>query len=242
MAFEEITVVYYTDNSLKNKEIENLCKRSILNIGINIISVSQKPIDFGYNICVGDIGRSHLSLFKQILAGVEQVTTKYVALAEHDCLYCKEHFNWIPPRDDIFYYNVNHWLVDWNTGMYSYVRRKVLSMMVANTALTLQAARDKIKMLSAGALIRKGKAGACEFGVCDNREAFVDELNAIKNMGKDFGKDINQYNAASFKTNTCNIDIRHNSNFSGGKRGKNRCYEIPYWGKFEDIINAQTCC
>jgi hypothetical protein len=237
MVNKEITIVYYTDNSLK-KEIDNLCKKNILNIGGKLISVSQKPIQFGKNICVGDIGKSHLSLFRQILAGVEQVTTKYVALAEHDIVYHEEHFNWVPPKDDIFYYNVNHWLVDWNTGMYSYARRKVLSMMVANTALTLQAARDKIKMLSAGALIRKGKAGACEFGVCDNREAFTDELNAIKNIRKDFGKDINQYHAVSFKTNICNLDIRHDNNFSGGKRGKYRRYELPYWGKFSEVVNA----
>ncbi len=232
-----ISIVYYADNSLKS-DLEERCQYYLLKAaeGKRIISVSQKPLQFGDNICVGDIGRSHLSLFKQILIGVEQVKTKYLALAEHDCLWTSEHFDWIPPKDDKFFYNLNHWIVQWSgsniDGMYSYYRRKVLSMMIANTELTLQAARDKVLMIESGAMIQKGQPGACEFGVCDNRKAFVDYLASLK----DFGKDIGSYRAEGFRTVNPNIDIRHGGNFSGSRRGRNRCYSIPYWGEFKKVM------
>lgn len=226
----QTTIVYYTDNAIDSK-LMALVRKNIINSadGKPIISISQKPIDFGKNICVGNIGRSHLSLFKQILEGVKQVKTKYVALAEHDCFYTKEHFNWIPPTDDKFYYNVNHWFVDLKTGMYSYHRRKVLSMMIANTELTIKAAQDKVLMLESGAIIQKGQPGACEYGVCDNRKAYVDYLASLKDLGKDIGS----YKAEAFRTINPNLDIRHGGNFSGNRRARNRCYEIPYWGRFK---------
>lgn len=100
---DKTTIIYYTDNSLDEK-IASLCRDHLIVAaqGKPIISISQKPIKLGENICIGEIGRSHLSMYSQILAGVEKAQTKYVALVEHDCLYSPEHFNWIPPRDDVF--------------------------------------------------------------------------------------------------------------------------------------------
>lgn len=227
------SIVYYTDSAL-DERLADFCRKKLLDAscGKPIISVSQKQLDFGENVCVGDIGRSHLSLFKQILIGVEKVSTEYVALAEHDCLYAPEHFDWIPPKDDVFFYNVNQWFVDFNTGMYSYQRRKVLSMMIANTELTLKAAKDKVSMLEIGSKIKKGQPGACEFGVCDNRVAFVDFLASMK----DFGKEIGSYRAEGFRTSNPNLDIRHGQNFSGNRRARNRCYTIPFWGNFKENV------
>lgn len=230
------TIVYYTDNSL-DAELMRFCHAKLLEAanGKRIISVSQQPLNFGDNICVGDIGRSHLSLFKQILAGVEQVQTEFLALAEHDCLYTPEHFDWKPPTDDLFYYNVNHYFVQWSgseiDGLYSYHRRKVLSMMIADTALTIKAAREKVVMIEAGAEIAKGQPGACEFGVCDNRQAYTDFIKVLK----DFGKEVGCYRAAAFRTITPQLDIRHRSNFSGMRRGKDRRYDLDYWGDFKKV-------
>jgi hypothetical protein len=73
-----------------------------------IISVSQKPINFGHNICVGNIGRSIYNLYLQVLIGLREVKTKYVAIAEDDVLYPKEHFEYRPP-DNTLNYDVNKW-------------------------------------------------------------------------------------------------------------------------------------
>ncbi|MCP4648829.1 MAG: hypothetical protein GY853_01935 [PVC group bacterium] len=209
----DTTVVYYTDGSL-DKEIEEFCVGRLIEAAYfhRTICVSQKPIGFGdINICVGDIGRSRLSLYKQILYGVAIADTKYIALAEHDVLYTSEHFNWTPPTDRKFYYNINHWLVDWNTGQYAYSRRKVLSMMIADKNLILRAVKDKISLL---------------------------EKN--KETSKDFGKNPKSYRAVAFRTAVSNLDIRHENNFSRRPKSNNRCYNIFYWGKFEGHRNEQN--
>jgi hypothetical protein len=76
------TILYLTDNTLDEK-IADLCKKQLLKEAgdIPIVSVSQKPMDFGKNICVGEIGRSWMSLYKQQLEGLKANKTKYVIIA-----------------------------------------------------------------------------------------------------------------------------------------------------------------
>lgn len=245
MAEKDITIIYYTDNSLEPDFAERVQRELIKAAeGKHIISVSQKPMDFGDNLCLGEIGRSHHSLFTQTMVGAKAADTRYMALAEHDCMYTPEHFNWIPPDDKHFYYNVNHWYVQWNnrrSGEYSYQRRKVMSMLICDRELYLRAIAEKIRMLETGFEIRKGQPGACEPGVCDDREAFIEAKEkwiektyldkCQENPGyKDVGKET--FSARAFRTVLPNLDIRHGGNFSGGRRSKNATYTLPYWGDF----------
>ena len=71
--------------------------------GLPLISVSQKQIDFGKNICVGDVGISGHNAFRQLQIGILEAKTKYICPAESDMVYPKEFFEFIPPREDIFY-------------------------------------------------------------------------------------------------------------------------------------------
>lgn len=231
----DVTIVWYTCNTL-DPFLMARCQAELLKAaqGKPIISVSQKPLDFGQNICVGDIGRSHISLFTQILAGAKAATTRFIALAEHDCLYTPEHFDWLPPTDDYFYYNVNHWLADWGkaqTGIYSYYRRKVLSNLICNRQLLIDAVEQKLSLLNRGAKIKKGQPGACEFGVVGEDKALID-------LPDDLGKEANNYKAEAFRTILPNIDIRHDGNFSGGRRTKDKRYYLPYWGSFHAVMGV----
>ena len=232
----DISLIYYTDNQL-DPFLFAKCQEKLLEAaqGKRIISVSQKPLDFGDNICVGNIGRSNESLFTQVLTGAKAATTKYVALVEHDCLYSPEHFNWQPPNDFVFWYNVNHWFVQWggsNTGQYSYLRRKVLSNLICERNLLIEAVEEKLAILKQGAQIRKGLPGACEPGVCSNEDAFVGIV------GKDLGKVPGDYRARGFSTVVPNLDIRHGQNFSGGRIAKKKCYSLPYWGSFHSVMGV----
>lgn len=236
----DISIIYYTDNSL-DPFLFRKCQEYLLKAaeGKRIISVSQKPIDFGDNICIGEKGRSHYNLFYQTLVGVEAATTKYIALAEHDCLYTPEHFNWIPPTDDLFYYNTNHWLVQWGgelSGLYSYFRRKVMSQLICERELYIRAIKEKLVMLEYGAEIRKGQPGACEPGVCDNRQAFINVKKEMESKHKDVGKDT--FQAKAFSTKLPNLDIRHSSNFSGGRRANKRRFTLKPWGDFYSVMGV----
>ena len=246
-----ISILYYTDNILEESFAARVQKELLKAAGgKKIITVSQKPIDFGDSICLGDIGRSHHSLFRQILVGAKAATTENVALVEHDCMYTPEHFNWIPPDSKRFFYNVNHWFVQWggkHSGEYSYGRRKVLSNLICNRELLIRALEEKVKMIELGAIIRKGQVGACEPGVCDDRVAFVElkeqlleqeYLKACKENPnhKDVGKET--FSAKSFKTVLPNLDIRHGKNFSGGRHGGQTTYDLPYWGNFNEYMGG----
>ena len=81
------TILYYTSNR-ENEEFEEKIRQNILeNCGdLPIISISQKPIDFGKNICVGDVGHSYLNEWRQILIGAKKARTKHVILCEADFL------------------------------------------------------------------------------------------------------------------------------------------------------------
>lgn len=106
------TIIYYTANR-ESEALTKLVQKTLLEAadGLPIISVSQKPIDFGENICVGDVGFSSHNSVRQVLIGAEKATTRYVALAEADCLYPKEHFRYKPRNDKIFWYDRNVWML-----------------------------------------------------------------------------------------------------------------------------------
>jgi glycosyltransferase involved in cell wall biosynthesis len=109
-------VVYYSDNHL-DPPLADAC-RSHLKSAVNghpLVSVTLKPVRFGMNLVLNG-ERSRLSMFKQVLAGLEALDTDIAFLAEHDCLYHPSCFQFVPPRADRFYYNQNVWRVNADTG------------------------------------------------------------------------------------------------------------------------------
>jgi len=123
----DLTIIYYTANTIKEsvaQKVRDYLLKTTEN-KIPIISVSQKPLDFGKNICVGEIGKSKYNCYKQILVGAKAAKTRYVACAEDDTLYSKDHFNFRPPNKETFYYDTNMWFCT-NDGEYYYWRKDIL--------------------------------------------------------------------------------------------------------------------
>ena len=101
-----LTVVYYTSNREKpefEKRIMRNLRRTIKPLLIPLVSVSQKPINFGTNICVGDVGLSAQNAWRQFQIGAIEAKTKFVCSGEHDVLYAPDFFTFEPPREDAFY-------------------------------------------------------------------------------------------------------------------------------------------
>lgn len=97
-----LTIIYYTSNHLEETNPYFLgYTKSQLNFAIKdfpLIVVSHKPVEkFNQgeytNIVLGNIGRSHLNIYRQILIGSKEAKTKYVAMAEDDILYSESHFH-----------------------------------------------------------------------------------------------------------------------------------------------------
>jgi len=104
----DLTVIYYTSNK-ERPDFEERVKENLLKVcgNLPIISVSQKPIDLGKNICIGDVGVSGFNMFRQVQIACEAATTPYVISAEADCLYPPDYFEFIPPRLDMPYRDSN---------------------------------------------------------------------------------------------------------------------------------------
>jgi hypothetical protein len=104
----DVTILYYTSNK-ENPEFEKKIQENLLRVcgDLPIVSVSHKPIDLGKNICVGDVGVSGFNMFRQVLIGCEEATTKFIISAEADCLYPPDYFKFVPERDDVPYRNTN---------------------------------------------------------------------------------------------------------------------------------------
>jgi len=105
------SIVYYTDCRLP-EPIMLAVQNTIRASGLPIISVSLKPIDFGDNIVL-EAKPSVVTMFNQILAGLEKSEADTVFFCEHDCLYNESHFDFNPPRRDTYYYNTNVWRWDY---------------------------------------------------------------------------------------------------------------------------------
>ena len=114
------SVLYYTGNR-KPPNFEAKIRQTMMENcgGLPIVSVSQKPIECGKNICVGNVGASYVNVFKQILIGAEAVETEFIFLAEDDFLYPPEFYQFKPTAD--YYRYGNTWIVSWR-GLYMAAR------------------------------------------------------------------------------------------------------------------------
>ena len=101
---QDVTIIYYTNN-LEVSSFAEKIQDSILreSKGFPIVSVSQKPMTFGTNVCVGDIGASAHNAWRQLQVGCETAKTKFVCTCEADSLHHSEYFSFQPDREDIFY-------------------------------------------------------------------------------------------------------------------------------------------
>lgn len=105
------TIIYYTSNrekpEMEKKIIDDMLSKSG---NIPIISVSQKPMNLGKNICVGEVGQSYINEWRQILIGAQAAKTEYLVMAESDFLYTPEYFNFKPSGEDLYRYD-NVWIM-----------------------------------------------------------------------------------------------------------------------------------
>ena len=129
--------VYYTDNRL-NPYLFGCVHGLIEASNLPIVSCSLKPTDLGYNVVV-EGNRSYPTMISQIITALETSREYYVFFCEHDVLYHKTHFDFTPPRNDIFYYNRNVWRWKlWDGKAVRYERMLPLSVLCVNREFALQ--------------------------------------------------------------------------------------------------------
>jgi hypothetical protein len=153
-------IVYFTDSRLE-EELDLAVRKQILKAanGIPIISVSQKPIDFGKNICVGIKPRSYLSLYSQLLTGIKAAEKDSIIFTcEHDVFYNPEYFEFTPPSKEKIYFNTYRYY--WGVNKQFFLRAhgpRALSQGVGYRTPFLKYAREQVSKRKDGVMcLNKG--------------------------------------------------------------------------------------
>jgi hypothetical protein len=131
------SIIYYTDCRVE-EPILSAVQKFITASGLPVVSTSlNKPIDFGKNFVVEGV-RSYPTMVNQIVKALENSESDYVFFCEHDVLYHKCHFDFTPPTNDTYYYNMNDWRWDYpNDRLIRYDGLSSLSQLCCSTKLAL---------------------------------------------------------------------------------------------------------
>ena len=224
-------IVYYTDNQCEERvllAVRNQIKASCN--GHEIVSVSQVPIGFGRNIVVPE-PRGQLTMFKQILAGIEACEAGVIYLCEHDVLYHKDHFWFTPERNDAYYYNENTWKVCADSGQAVFYYCKQTSGLCAHRDLLLEHYRKRVA--------RTEKEGY------NRNTGYEPGTHSLPNG-------IDNFKAIGWMAKHPNVDIRHSNNLTRSRysrdkfRSQKACQgwtlssRVPHWGEtkgcFDEFI------
>jgi glycosyltransferase involved in cell wall biosynthesis len=187
--------VYYTDNRCEDR-ILKICQAQMLSVFKHpIISVSLMPIDFGTNITL-NLQRGYLTMFKQILLGLETIKADVVYLLEHDILYHPSHFDFVPPEKDVFYYNQNVWKVNAKDGQALFYFAKQTAQVCGYRDLFIEHYRNRVKK--------------------------VEQEGFRRSMGFEPGthkppRGFDHFESDTFMSKYPNIDIRHTTNLTANR-------------------------
>lgn len=220
---KDLTVIYITASQIP----ENFAKiqRKVLLDAIGdypLISISRKPLDFGHNII--DDGKKSLSnIYAQILRAAKIATTPYVAIAEDDCFYPKEHFNFYRPDKDTFCYNQNRFaLFTWGEPLYSWRDRVSNCSLIAPRELLIEALEERF--------------AKWPDGTPDKITGEVGRGMVERNLGITERKSVRKYSEVSiiqFNHDNASEDrqVRHRKSL-----GQIKVHDIFGWRKAEDLV------
>jgi len=211
----DLTVIYYTSNREKPEFEEKVRAHLLKTIGdLPLISVSQKPIDFGENICVGDIGISTQNAFRQFQIGAKAAKTKFVCSVEADSLYPKEYFEFVPPKDDVMY--------------------------IPQFIFALFAQRGNVKLFARRFLCESaivvGKDYIIET-IDKQLEGMGKWSESFESGGKhDFLLYVGEYDTFNIPIPIISFKTDDNLHRKVPHSRRSKVYELPYWGSSHDLI------
>jgi hypothetical protein len=142
---DDLTILMLTLNKLPKGWAE-YHKAVLLDAACNahIITISKEPLDWGTNILQTE-EPSVSNIYWQILKGARLATTKYIAIAEDDTLYPREHFEHRPPLDKIAY-NMTRWaMFTWGSAFYFYKPRPANGTLIAPRKLLVDLISDEFE-------------------------------------------------------------------------------------------------
>jgi len=143
---DDLTIIMMTPNKVPKQWAEYHRKILMDEAGdAQFITISKEPLDWGTNLIQTEYGLTNI--YRQMLRGSKIAKTKYIAIADDDTLYPREHFLFRPP-DGVFAYNFNRWhILAWKTKepYYFYKPRPGNGLMIADRELIINALENRLR-------------------------------------------------------------------------------------------------
>lgn len=225
---DDLTIVYYTANVIPEDFMRRVQSQLTLAAwDYPIISVSKKPIDFGQNIVV-NTPRSHISIYRDALTGARAAKTKYIAMAEDDCLYSPDHFAIRPSRSGVFTYNQAQWSIyTWvKPPMFTYKGRRNMYALICERDVFIEAMEERFNRWPNEADINL--SNWAEPGKYERQLGVTPRESEFQQSGIPL------------------VVFSHETalGYAGlGRRkrvGTMRAYDVPYWGRADNIIKRYS--
>jgi len=219
---DDLTILYITASEMPEKWLEFQVNHLLDAIGDTpIISVSRKPLDLGMNMLDTD-KKCYFNIYMQMLKAALLVETPYVAMAEDDVLYSKEHFVEFRPKETEVSYNKSRWsLFSWDP-VYCLRQRISNCSLIAPTKLLIEALTER--------------RAANPDGAPDNISGEIGRPRIDRALHA------TPRNKTEWFSTTPVIQLNHQNGTDDfakrkwKKHGQLKAYNIPYWGKAKDIV------
>ncbi len=220
---QDLTIIFLTLNKVPKTWAKYHREKLLEAAGdYPIISLSKKPMDLGTNVIQTE-PEGISNVWWQVLKGAKLATTKYIAIADDDTLYPKDHYQWYRPPLDTFAYNMHKWsLFTFGEPTYSTNGRVGNCTMIAPRELTVEALEERYTKYPNGTPPKYSGEMGREFiekglGITRRKLAYVYSANPIVCFRHKFAMEHSQRN--------------------GRKRmGIIQAYDIPYWGKSAELV------
>ena len=224
----DLTVIFLTVNKVPKKWAHYHKKRLLHAIkGYDLITVSRESMDMPGTNLIQDDDICASNVYKQMLRAAKIATTPYIAVAEDDSLYTRSHFREFRPALDTFAYNMNRMsMYEWRKPMFSWRDRISNLTLIAPRELLIKCLEERFEKYPEGTSDEvTGEVGKSKIeqrmGLPHYKSVMWNSSHAVININHQYAMD--------------DMEIRQVK-----KPGPIRAYEIPYWGRAEDIMKYFT--
>lgn len=220
MESDDLTVLFITANLLpKSWQMFHMEKLDEAIMGRFPLFVVARNPDINPDI-LETYPKTPSNIYRQMMFAAEKIKTPYIAVVEDDTLYHPTHFDFRPPKD-IFAYNTHRWSIfTWGTPTFSVKTRISNCSLIASRDLMLEALEERFRK-------------------------YPDELRVVGELGKERTEKslgVTVRKRMDFQSEHPIVQFNHDfaseeiQRTHKKKRGIFRAYEIPYWGKADELV------
>lgn len=200
-----------------------------------LITVSREPMDLPGIQMRQDGEQSHHNMFKHMLRAAKVATTDYIGLVEDDILYSRDHFDLRPSLDAVCF-NWNRWsLFTFGEPTYSFKRRICGGASILPRQLLIDALEERFAKWPNG--VPHYLNGEIGYDIVDKNLGVTVRKHEILYSSTPVVQIHHIYGTPGMSHTPKENDTVDPAVRPTRKRmGMKRAYEIPHWGRSEDLI------